>query len=307
MRRYLVTLIVAGVAAPLMAAPPTVNGNSSGDSYGAAYAVQTVETGFGDANPNFGSELDAAYARVDSGRLYLMLTGNIEANFNKLEIFFEAHGGGYNTFPALPGNDGAGNMASPGLTFKNGFAPNYHMIVRRGTADNVDRFDVDYAVLGTNTYSSYNYALGFGNLAGTGSTGTGPANSSPIQLGYDNSNVLGVGGNAPLAANQAAAAAVTTGFEVSIALADLGSPTDQICIMVAQNNQGHNYFSNQFLPGLAAPQGNLGGDGTGGFIGGVNIDLNNFGGDGDFCVAVPEPTSLALFALAGLVGLRRRA
>src|SRR2546425_8160551 len=52
--------------------------------YGAPISVQTVQTGFGDANPPGslgGSELDAAYATIQGGRLYLMFTGNHEPNF----------------------------------------------------------------------------------------------------------------------------------------------------------------------------------------------------------------------------------
>src|SRR5690606_3226275 len=64
--------------------------------YGSPRAVQTVETGFGDANPNGGSELDAAYARIQGGTLYLMLTGNLENNFNKLNIFIDSQAGGQN-------------------------------------------------------------------------------------------------------------------------------------------------------------------------------------------------------------------
>jgi hypothetical protein len=71
-------------------------------SYGSANAVQLVQTGFGDANPNGGSELDAAYARVEGGTLYLLLTGNLESNFNKLNIFFDSQAGGQNVLQTTP-------------------------------------------------------------------------------------------------------------------------------------------------------------------------------------------------------------
>jgi hypothetical protein len=58
-------------------------------------------TRFGDSNLGQvdyanGSELDAAYVYVDmvNSILYLMLTGNLESNFNKLEIFFDTGAGG---------------------------------------------------------------------------------------------------------------------------------------------------------------------------------------------------------------------
>ena len=273
---------------------------SGGDGYGAPYAVQTVETGFGD---NF-SELNAAYARVANGRFYLALTGNIEANFNKLEIFLQTGAGGSNVFSGTPGNDGAGAMT--GLTFAGGFAPNYHLIARRGFDGFQSRFDLDFAQLNTANFSSYGNVFG-GQDFGQGATGTG-LNLSAIELAYNGSNNAGVlGGTGP--ANQAAAAAVTTGIELSIALSDLGLQDligETICVMAFVNGSNHNYASNQFLPGLNAPQINLGGDGFGTFTGGVNFDLNNFQSQGYFVVPVPAPASASLLAFGGLLVARRR-
>ena len=78
--------------------------------------------------------------------------------------------------------------------------------------------------------------------------------------------------------------------------------------MAGQNNSGHDYWSNQFLSGLQPPQGNLGGDETGGFTGESAIDLTHFAGN-QFFTVVPEPSSIALFGLAlsgVVVCLRRR-
>ena len=289
-------LLLAGVgsyiAAPALAAP-TVDGTRDG-LYGPALAVQTVETGFGD---NF-SELNAGYGRIDGGRLYLMLTGNIEGNFNKIEVFIDSHAGGQNTY-ASAGNDGTAAMN--GLAFDNGFTANYHVIARRGNNLGNDVFDVDFANLGAASASGYFDILG--GQTGTGSTGTG-VNGLPILVGYDNSNVGGVGGGSA-AANQAAAAAVATGLELSIALSDLGYAGGPIRVMVGVNNGDHNYWSNQFLAGLSAPQGNLGGDELGGFTGEGAIDMTHFAGDQYFTI-VPEPASMAILALGGLILRRRR-
>ncbi len=101
-------------------------------------------------------------------------------------------------------------------------------------------------------------------------------------------------------------------MEFSIALADLGNPgvgsTINIAAMI--NNGDHNYLSNQILGSLTPPQGNLGGDGGGGFtgtLGGVNF--NQFAGAQYFSIRiVPEPMTLTLAGLAavGLATIRRR-
>jgi len=257
--------------------------------YGAALAVQTVETGFGD---NF-SEWNAAYAQIQSGKLYVMLTGNLENNFNKLEIFIDSKAGGQSVFNSA-GNDGTAAMN--GLVFDTGFTADYHLIVRRGFDGTDNKFDVDFADLGTTSFSSYFNIFG-GAQAGVGSTGTG-VNAQTIGVAYDDSNTAGVLGGSG-AADQSAALAVMTGLEFSIDLSDLGAGGD-IRVMVGQNNQDHNYWSNQFLDGLPAPQGNLGGDEAGGFNGLGAIDMTHFGGD-QFFTVVPEPSTIALFAAASLV------
>ena len=291
MRCLLCVLAVGLVAIPTWAAP-TVDGTKDAE-YGSALAVQTVETGFGD---NF-SELDAGYGLIDSGKLYLMLTGNIEDNFNKLEIFIDSKAGGQSVFDSA-GNDGAGAM--DGLVFDAGITADYHLIVRRGNDSGNDKFDIDFADLGAQTASGYLDIMG--GHEGSATTGTG-VNAVGIDVGYNHSNVAGVGGGSA-AANQAAASAVTTGLELGIALSDLGYTGGPIRIMAGQNNQGHNYWSNQFLAGLAAPQGNLGGDETGGFTGEGAIDMTHFAGDQFF--TIPEPSSFALATLA-LMALGRRA
>src|SRR5690606_38499486 len=151
------------------------------------------------------------------------------------------------------GNDNAQNM--DGLAFDAGFTADYHLIVRRGDS----KLDLDFANLGAQSASGYFNVFGGADF-GSGSTGTG-VNASAIGVGYDGSNAAGVGGNAGVAADQGAALAATTGLELSIDLADLGYVGGPINVMVGQNNQDHNYWSNQFLGGLPVGTGNLGGDG----------------------------------------------
>jgi hypothetical protein len=92
-------------------AVPTLDGNASGaDGYGAALSVQNTNTQFGNAtngdpvNGGGGSEIDQVFARVEGGRLYVMVAGNLEWNFNKLDVFVDSKPGGVNTIDgaALP-------------------------------------------------------------------------------------------------------------------------------------------------------------------------------------------------------------
>lgn len=297
-------LAAACVPAAIAPAQPVVDGTLDGE-YGPALAVQTVNTGFGD---NL-SELDAAYATVANGRLYLMLTGNVEANFNKLEIFIDSAPGGENQLTAEGIPDASVEMSAnnaAGLTFDTGFAPDYWLFARRGSFEG-DKFDLAYVRLGAGGAGSDYVNVFNGSTTGSGTTGTG-VNAAPIAVAYDNSNTGGVTGDpAGSPADQNAAAAVTTGLELSIDLADLGNPGEALRILAIQNNSEHNYLSNQSLAGLPAGTGNLGGDGAGGFtgtLGGVN--LNNFAGEQFFTVVVPEPGSLSVLALAGVALLARR-
>ncbi len=285
MRGFPIVLILLVLIAVPAAAQPTVDGTLVGDSYGSASAVQAVQTGFGDNQ----SELDAAYCTSTGSRFYLALTGNLEDNFNKIEIFIDSKGGGENTLSGLPGNDGSGSMA--GLTFDAGFSPDYYIIVRHGFSTSA-RFDLDFAELGTSNSSYYGDVFS-GAQEGAGTTGIG-VNAQPIEVGFNNSNAAGVAGGDG-AADQVAALAVRTGLELSIALTDLGFTGGDISVCAFVNNADHNYASNQFLGPLSPPQMNLGGDGAGTFTGVINFDLTNFAGDQFFtCTgpAVPvEPTS----------------
>ena len=83
-------------------AVPVMDGTKDGE-YGAALSIQNTNTEFGDGtngdaiNGGGGSEIDGIYARVASGRLYLMVTGNLQTNFDKLEVFIDSETGGINT------------------------------------------------------------------------------------------------------------------------------------------------------------------------------------------------------------------
>src|SRR5450432_110926 len=92
---------------------PTMDGSLTGDTafYGAALSTQTAKTHFGDANTGDpangggGSEIDQVFGKVSNGRLYVFVSGNLEDNFNKLEVFIDpGNGTGVNAIDgtALP-------------------------------------------------------------------------------------------------------------------------------------------------------------------------------------------------------------
>lgn len=124
-------------------------------------------------------------------------------------------------------------------------------------------------------------------------------------MGFDNSNIGGIGTGTG-AADQAAAELVATGIELGIDLADLGNPAfgDEIRITAFLTNSNYDYVSNQFLGGLPAGTENLGSDGIAPPIFLPNetfFDLNTFAGDQFFSITVvPEPSTLLLVAMASL-------
>ncbi|MEN0021363.1 MAG: hypothetical protein AAF747_10825 [Planctomycetota bacterium] len=240
-------------------------------------------------------------------KLFLGLTGNLEANFNKLHIYIDSESGGENTIaPAgvFPDSDGFRN-GSNGLTFDSAFSPDHLLIIRRGGTD----FDVDYVRLGAIVANGAGPII-VNDITGTpsGDTGSGVFGGRNVELtvAYNDSNMAGIGGNQGAAADQNAALAVTTGLELSINLAALAvDQNTEFKISVMQNNQAHNFLSNQLLGGLPVGTNNLGGDGASGFTGNLGgVDLNQFAGDQFF--TVPTPGAAAVLGLGGLAAARRR-
>ena len=120
-------------------------GWDSDGAYGGPLAVQTVQTQFGDSTGGVtgGGELDAGYAVIDGGRLYVMLTGNIENNFNKMSVFIDSRPGGENVLTNVPQYD-FNNVSQNfgGLTFDSGFNADYHLFGRWGGGGNTFEIDV---------------------------------------------------------------------------------------------------------------------------------------------------------------------
>jgi hypothetical protein len=272
----------------------TVDGSLDA-GYGTPLAVQTINTGFGNAtggDGTGGSELDAAYGVVQGGNLYLFLSGVFQNNGNHANIFIAGGAAGQSTLSA-PSTASLATMN--GSVFSSGFQATY-------------AYDMnDYQ--GTLYNEEYIYggpgALAGGYVGSVSQTSTGIGSGVPsgggftayATIGLNNTHVSTMGASGA-AANQAQAAAVTTGLELAIPLSVIGYTGGPILVLADINGGGDNYLSNQFLPGLAVGSANMG---TAGF---------NFGSTpGEFFVVpVPEPSCLALLgsALAGMFILRRR-
>ena len=125
--------------------------------YGAALSTQNTPTGFGDAfigdqvQTGGGSEINQAFANIANGRLYVMITGNLEENFNKMSFFFDTRPGGWNEIDGnmLPqGVDGfcCGGFGTTdgalqrqdGLNFDAGFEADYFLTMSNGTETALD-------------------------------------------------------------------------------------------------------------------------------------------------------------------------
>ncbi|GAB4188288.1 MAG: hypothetical protein Kow00105_02940 [Phycisphaeraceae bacterium] len=150
--KYLASaLTLAMVAAGPASAQIVVDGTADAN-YGPALSIQNTDSHFGnstDPDPRTsagGSELDQVFGTVDNGFLYLMFAGNLENNFNKLEIFIDSVAGGMNTIdganvPAAVDafccggfgtTDGALQRMS-GMTFDAGFEADYYVTISNGT------------------------------------------------------------------------------------------------------------------------------------------------------------------------------
>lgn len=225
-----------------------VNGTLAGDTlYGAnapgtsALSTQTITTSFGTGN-----QLDAVYAAVDSTKLYLFFSGNLQANGNFFQLWVDdGRAGGQNTLSGIPATAGSMNKMN-GSTFSPGFNATYGLEMNiSGGNMFLDQFNF---ITHTATY--------IGSVGYSGSVATGTL--AGVGIGFNNTNVAGIAGNsAGVAADQTAAQAVATGIEISIPLAQLGNPTTGIKILGGINGSNDSGLSNQMMPGLPVGSGNV--------------------------------------------------
>ncbi|HLZ54113.1 MAG TPA: PEP-CTERM sorting domain-containing protein [Verrucomicrobiae bacterium] len=285
-----------------------LNGTVSPSFYGSPLAIQTINTGFGNAaggaDSAGGSELDAAYGRISGGNLYLFLAGNTEANGNHLNVFIAGGAaGGQNVLNApatgtlqnmngsvfSPGFDATfaydGNVysSSPGVTPGTLYSEEYNLIANTG------------AYVGALAESSLGIAAG------------SDGGVMSIYLNNNHASTMGAAGAALSGATSGAN--TTTGYELVIPLSAIGYAGGNIMVLADINGGGDGYLANQFLPGLAVGTGNVGGGGpyTGSSSGKFNFA--NTPGEYFTVAGVPEPASMAMLGFAGLttlLAIRRR-
>lgn len=289
-----------------------------------------------DANWGYGSELNNVRAFIDTAnnRLHVFIAGNMETNYNKLQLFFDAAPGGQNT---LRGDNVDisfnGLNSNAGVTFDAGFEADYWMNINNGVDGGTGalvRF-ADAATLRTNgaefdpffgVITDYGAFYG-GDIAtrpvmvfdgprldiqdgslgglfteyGPRLTGQNPAApiSNLIEAIINNSNVGGVTDSTAVAS---AVRAVNSGIEISIDLDELGWDGQQDILLAGWvSNAGFDFVSNQVIGGLPDGTGNLGGPST--------VNFANIDGD-QFIRIIPAPGSIALLGLSGLAAIRRR-
>ncbi|MEM6329629.1 MAG: PEP-CTERM sorting domain-containing protein [Planctomycetota bacterium] len=282
--RLLTHTLLATAALTLAAAPAaaiTLDGVGLPSEGLTLQATQTTGTGFGNADNGSqgsnGSELNELFADINNGVLELAITGNLESNFNKLFIFFDAVDGGENVLLGDNIDGGFNEIQSlAGLAFPTGVTPDHGLRVEIGGGfAGVNFFD-----LVTNTATSVVNVGGPGDLPLVDAGGP-----RGVTVGWDNSNVDGV-----TDMDVSLASTATTGleFEIDLAQAFNGSQGD-IEIVAFVTNGGGDFLSNQFLPGLGTGVANPGAPGT--FmitdtvtVSGPPIDgalLGDIDGDGD--------------------------
>ncbi len=246
--------------APSMTAAITVDGSMDvAEGYYRA-TLQNTPTGFGDnTEPVYnianGSELDGAYYMMDSTDLYIMLTGNLETNFNKLDIFIDSMAGGQNQLlggDVNPDIDYGGLRNMSGLMFDTGFEADYFLtITNNNSGDGME----SYANFAGTPTGGGGTGESLGGGAGTVVTGT-----NGIMVAIDNSNIAGV-----FTDTLGFPISVTTGIEIQIPLSVIGSPTGNVKVSAFINNSGHTYLSNQVLGGIGGGA-NLGNPGQRGLL-----------------------------------------
>ena len=201
--------------------------------------LQNNFTQFGDAShgtcdAGSGSEIDAVYALTDGTNLYLMITGNVEANFNGLDLFFDTNSGvGQSVLSASNPNingDTLNRMA--GLTFEAGFTANQYVTVQGGD-DGSGTFVT--ALWNADLDGGTGFLDGNGGYCVTGGAVSGGDPGAPAISGtVNNMNTEGVAGSPPVTIPSRDDA---VGSEIDGLFAFVDTASNQLFVLVTGNIQ----------------------------------------------------------------------
>ncbi|MBX7243777.1 MAG: hypothetical protein K1X92_18700, partial [Bacteroidia bacterium] len=267
----------------------TVNGELGQSEGYTMYVLQNNYTQFGDntegnvTTATMGSELDGGYAKIANNTLYLMLTGNLESNYNKIELFFDYKSGGQNQL--LNNNPMPSEFEDPnkmaGLTFDTGFEADFWMGITNGPEVGTPKIAIYSAAIetGGNPNGFADVPVPDITMDNTG----GPYAWTYLGgfAGINNSNIAGVGGSpGEIGPPDFDPATVSTGVELAIPLSYLGNPAGDIKICAFINGSGHDYLSNQVLGGLGSNVNNLAKPDT--------VNFNDYSGNQYFTVSQPN-------------------
>ncbi len=259
-------MLVLGLLRAASAEAISVDGQLDA-AYDAPIAMQVTATIMGDnardaIDYSDGSELDALYAKVVDGTLYLFFTGNqlwsqnpTDPGFfaNHLNLFFDTRAGGQavvrgDNFDVggFPGHNALAHLA--GLSLEGGFGADYWFGTIATGQPNWGLGPFQY-----HAWSAELLATGGGPGSYLGATGAGAAaglsggsNPLAVRVAIDNRNTGGV----PSGCAPASGAGVTTGIEWAIPLAALGDPQGCVTLVAFMGTKGNLLIGNQVLPPL---------------------------------------------------------
>ena len=324
------SLLSTHFMAATWAQSPTVDGLLDAAFYGAPIAVQNTPTAFGNAtnaHTRFavgGSELDAAYARVSDGYLFLFIAGNLETagqglswptgNKSKLDLFVDCIPGGQNSLRGdnvdvdggALSNMGHLDPANDGLKFDSGFEADFYLSFNNYTEvipwfgpPNVEawRGILYYATLPTGGGGT---AQTLGLAQDSSHTAFTPTFTftNGVMLGFNNSNTSGVWGTGHASESDTSLASnVATGLELAIPVeffaATNGALNDTTRIAAFVNDVNHRFLSNQVLGPMGQASGGYGNLGDPRLF---NFAESYSPGNQFFATANPYPSARAMLA-----------
>ncbi|MGQ0628353.1 MAG: EF-hand domain-containing protein [Phycisphaerales bacterium] len=280
---------------------PLTNPNTA---YGPVRITQSTGTDFGDATHgelvrrtgagSDGSELDniRVSRRSATSTLHIFIGGNLEANFNKLEIFIDSNPlEGQNR---LLSNNPAGltNMSDDGsgigLTFDTGFSPDYWLSITGGNTalegdpENNQVF-VDYATLPA-VGGGTGFFCGGTTYGSNGVLSGGDLDAPAIRATINNTNIEGVPGGDVGDANAAPNRDRAYGSELDSVYSYLDVANNKLFVLVTGNLQLNYNKIDLFLDAAPGGQNRLRGDsqlivvGTDEvrYVGNCNAEFNGF-------------------------------